>query len=105
MEKIFAWSPINIRIFPFQAVDEPSFSVAYAQMCRTLQKMEVPSDQVRHADRLPPDNFRKLLLNRCQQEFEKNIAAELNRDDRLKEIDEEKDPVNFISRINQVEKK
>lgn len=74
-------------------------------MCRTLQKMEVPSDQVRHADRLPPDNFRKLLLNRCQQEFEKNIAAELNRDDRLKEIDEEKDPVNFISRINQVEKK
>ena len=36
-------------------------------------------------------NFRKLLLTQCQYEFEKDKTSELNRDDRQKEINAEKD--------------
>ncbi|KAM6918614.1 eukaryotic translation initiation factor 4 gamma 1a [Xenentodon cancila] len=51
-----------------KAISEPNFSVAYANMCRCLMGLKVPT----------PDkpgnyvNFRKLLLNRCQKEFEKD---------------------------------
>uniref|UniRef100_A0A670JAE4 Eukaryotic translation initiation factor 4 gamma 3 n=1 Tax=Podarcis muralis TaxID=64176 RepID=A0A670JAE4_PODMU len=53
-----------------KAIDEPSFSVAYANMCRCLVTLKVPM-----ADK-PGSfvNFRKLLLNRCQKEFEKDKA-------------------------------
>uniref|UniRef100_A0A2K5VA69 Eukaryotic translation initiation factor 4 gamma 3 n=2 Tax=Macaca fascicularis TaxID=9541 RepID=A0A2K5VA69_MACFA len=53
-----------------KAIDEPSFSVAYANMCRCLVTLKVPM-----ADK-PGNtvNFRKLLLNRCQKEFEKDKA-------------------------------
>uniref|UniRef100_UPI00358F0589 eukaryotic translation initiation factor 4 gamma 3-like isoform X17 n=1 Tax=Myxine glutinosa TaxID=7769 RepID=UPI00358F0589 len=51
-----------------KAIDEPSFSVAYANMCRCLAMLKV---QV--ADKPGTFvNFRKLLLNRCQKEFEKD---------------------------------
>ncbi|KAK6621848.1 hypothetical protein RUM44_001655 [Polyplax serrata] len=73
-----------------KAVDEPSFSVAYAQMCRILQKMEVPGDR-QQPGKTAPESFRKTLLTKCQNEFEKNSAAELKRDERLKEIEQEKD--------------
>ncbi|KAI3374949.1 hypothetical protein L3Q82_021474, partial [Scortum barcoo] len=51
-----------------QAISEPNFSVAYANMCRCLMGLKVPtSDKPGHFV-----NFRKLLLNRCQKEFEKD---------------------------------
>lgn len=59
-----------------KAVDEPSFSVAYAMMCQELQKKKVP-------DELKPDenvNFRKLLISRCQKEFEKDYMEGQNRE-------------------------
>ncbi|CAJ1066076.1 eukaryotic translation initiation factor 4 gamma 1-like isoform X4 [Xyrichtys novacula] len=51
-----------------KAISEPDFSVAYANMCRCLSGLKVqatdkPGTTV---------NFRKLLLNRCQKEFEKD---------------------------------
>ncbi|XP_042245960.1 eukaryotic translation initiation factor 4 gamma 3-like [Thunnus maccoyii] len=49
-----------------KAISEPSFSVVYANMCRCLMGLKVPNtDQ-------PGTyvHFRKLLLNRCQKEFE-----------------------------------
>ncbi|KAM9358888.1 eukaryotic translation initiation factor 4 gamma 1 [Symphorus nematophorus] len=51
-----------------KAISEPDFSVAYANMCRCLMGLKVqttdkPGSTV---------NFRKLLLNRCQKEFEKD---------------------------------
>ncbi|CAN2387968.1 Eukaryotic translation initiation factor 4 gamma 3 [Pristimantis euphronides] len=53
-----------------KALDEPSFSVAYANMCRCLAALKVPM-----ADKPGSTvNFRKLLLNRCQKEFEKDKA-------------------------------
>ncbi|XP_040279491.1 eukaryotic translation initiation factor 4 gamma 3 isoform X2 [Bufo bufo] len=51
-----------------KAIDEPGFSVAYANMCRCLATLKVPM-----ADKPGSTvNFRKLLLNRCQKEFEKD---------------------------------
>ncbi|NXQ57635.1 IF4G3 factor, partial [Anthoscopus minutus] len=53
-----------------KAIDEPSFSMAYANMCRCLVTLKVPM-----ADKPGSTvNFRKLLLNRCQKEFEKDKA-------------------------------
>uniref|UniRef100_A0A8D0DGP7 Eukaryotic translation initiation factor 4 gamma 1 n=1 Tax=Sander lucioperca TaxID=283035 RepID=A0A8D0DGP7_SANLU len=51
-----------------KAISEPDFSVAYANMCRCLMGLKAettdkPGNTV---------NFRKLLLNRCQKEFEKD---------------------------------
>ncbi|XP_072569528.1 eukaryotic translation initiation factor 4 gamma 3 isoform X3 [Paramormyrops kingsleyae] len=51
-----------------KAIDEPSFSVAYGNMCRCLATLKVPmADKPNNSV-----NFRKLLLNRCQKEFEKD---------------------------------
>ncbi|XP_054857685.1 eukaryotic translation initiation factor 4 gamma 3 isoform X2 [Eublepharis macularius] len=53
-----------------KAIDEPSFSVAYANMCRCLVTLKVPMAEKPGST----VNFRKLLLNRCQKEFEKDKA-------------------------------
>ncbi|CAJ1072258.1 eukaryotic translation initiation factor 4 gamma 1a isoform X4 [Xyrichtys novacula] len=51
-----------------KAILEPNFSVAYANMCRCLMGLKVPT-----TDKPGQTvNFRKLLLNRCQKEFEKD---------------------------------
>ncbi|XP_053546211.1 LOW QUALITY PROTEIN: eukaryotic translation initiation factor 4 gamma 3 [Bombina bombina] len=53
-----------------KAIDEPSFSVAYANMCRCLATLKVPM-----ADKPGSTvNFRKLLLTVVQKEFEKDKA-------------------------------
>lgn len=67
-------------------MDEPNFSVAYAKMCSELRAKEVQNS-----------SFRKILITRCQQEFEKNKDAEANnKDGKLKKIDNEPDAVSFI---------
>jgi hypothetical protein len=45
--------------------------------------MRVPAE-CRNVDE-PEVTFGKLLLNRCQEEFEKNCEVELNQEARLKE--------------------
>ncbi|XP_047247457.1 eukaryotic translation initiation factor 4 gamma 1-like isoform X4 [Girardinichthys multiradiatus] len=51
-----------------KAISEPDFSVAYANMCRCLSGLKVITPEKSG----PTVNFRKLLLNRCQKEFEKD---------------------------------
>uniref|UniRef100_A0A7N6ALJ5 Eukaryotic translation initiation factor 4 gamma 1 n=1 Tax=Anabas testudineus TaxID=64144 RepID=A0A7N6ALJ5_ANATE len=51
-----------------KAISEPDFSVAYANMCRCLIGLKVQTTDKPGAT----VNFRKLLLNRCQKEFEKD---------------------------------
>ncbi|XP_029026508.1 eukaryotic translation initiation factor 4 gamma 1-like [Betta splendens] len=51
-----------------KAISEPDFSVAYANMCRCLIGLKVQTQDKPG----PAVNFRKLLLNRCQKEFEKD---------------------------------
>lgn len=65
-----------------KAVDEPNFSVAYAKMCNELRSKDVQGS-----------SFRKILITRCQQEFEKNKDAESKHtEQKLKKIKAETDP-------------
>ncbi|XP_029111212.1 eukaryotic translation initiation factor 4 gamma 1 isoform X2 [Scleropages formosus] len=66
-----------------KAISEPNFSVAYANMCRCLMGLKVsttdkPGTTV---------NFRKLLLNRCQKEFEKDKDDDEVFEKKQKELD------------------
>ncbi|XP_018568899.1 eukaryotic translation initiation factor 4 gamma 1 isoform X2 [Anoplophora glabripennis] len=74
-----------------KAVDEPNFSIAYALMCKELALMQVPTI---HNTEENPDfvNFRKLLITRCQVEFEKQSIDESVRNEKVKEIEECTDP-------------
>ncbi|GFY43048.1 eukaryotic translation initiation factor 4 gamma 3 [Trichonephila inaurata madagascariensis] len=70
-----------------KAIDEPNFSVPYANMCKHLALIKVPvagttGTQV---------NFRKLLLTKCQKEFEQDRSDELKNEERMKAL-EEADP-------------
>merc|ERR1712142_1156754 len=61
-----------------KAVDEPAFSVAYAQMCKVMQMKKVPVDGGNEENMYV--NFRKLLISRCQKEFEKDYMENLDRE-------------------------
>lgn len=76
-----------------KAIDEPNFSEAYALMCRELALMQVPSGTTENKGADEFVNFRKLLVTRCQYEFEKNSVDEKTRNKKMKEIDECVDPV------------
>ncbi|CAL7944670.1 unnamed protein product [Xylocopa violacea] len=76
-----------------KAVDEPSFSVAYALMCKELALMEVSGGSDKNSDKQECSlSFKKLIINRCQKEFERNPVNEVARASRLKEIEECTDP-------------
>lgn len=74
-----------------KAVDEPSFSVEYALMCKELAMMEVGSENQDSSV-----SFKKLIITRCQKEFEKNLIDDVARINRIKEIDECSDPVSIL---------
>ena len=58
-----------------KALDEPSFSVAYARMCKVLSMKKVPK-----ADNSTTEvAFRSMLITRCQKEFEKDYITEEQR--------------------------
>ncbi|KAL6431458.1 hypothetical protein ACFW04_007220 [Cataglyphis niger] len=71
-----------------KAVDEPSFSVEYALMCKELGMMEVAGSNNQDSS----VNFKKLIITRCQKEFEKNPIDDVERKRKLKEIEEITDP-------------
>nr|XP_055040425.1 eukaryotic translation initiation factor 4 gamma 3 isoform X2 [Misgurnus anguillicaudatus] len=66
-----------------KAIDEPSFSVAYANMCRCLATLKVPTSDKPNTS----VNFRKLLLNRCQKEFERDKVDDVVLEKKQKELD------------------
>ncbi|XP_068196550.1 eukaryotic translation initiation factor 4 gamma 1-like isoform X3 [Antennarius striatus] len=70
-----------------KAILEPSFSVAYANMCRCLMglKVSIPDKPGIYV------NFRKLLLNRCQKEFEKDQDDDEIFEKKQKELEAAKD--------------
>ncbi|XP_014211626.1 eukaryotic translation initiation factor 4 gamma 3 [Copidosoma floridanum] len=69
-----------------KAVDEPNFSKAYALMCKELANMQVTNGDSKDT------NFRKLILTRCQTEFEKDNIYENIHSEKLREINECLDP-------------
>ena len=66
-------------------MEEPSFSIAYANLCKVMSpiKVEVVSEEgkTRHT------NFRRMLLTKCQKEFEKDKKDDENLEAMLKEIE------------------
>lgn len=77
-----------------KAIAEPSFSEFYAKMCYEMMKREVVDETkpVNAEGKHPSVNFKNLLLNKCQQEFEKNETEEKKNEFKLKEIQAEQDP-------------
>ncbi|XP_037644299.1 eukaryotic translation initiation factor 4 gamma 1-like, partial [Sebastes umbrosus] len=70
-----------------KAISEPNSSVVYANMCRCLVGLKVPTSD-------KPGvfvNFRKLLLNRCQKEFEKDQDDDEIFEKKQKEIEAAKE--------------
>ncbi|XP_056148646.1 eukaryotic translation initiation factor 4 gamma 1a [Lampris incognitus] len=70
-----------------KAISEPNFSVAYANMCRCLMGLKVPTTDKPGVT----VNFRKLLLNRCQKEFEKDQDDDEIFEKKQKELEAAKD--------------
>ena len=69
-----------------QALEEPSFSIAYANLCKVLSPMKV---EWTTADGKPKtNNFRRVLLTKCQQEFEKDKKDDEERERMLQAIEE-----------------
>ncbi|XP_051947205.1 eukaryotic translation initiation factor 4 gamma 3-like isoform X4 [Xyrauchen texanus] len=67
-----------------KAIDEPGFSVAYGNMCSCLATLKVPMmDKPNNTV-----NFRKLLLNRCQMEFEKDKVDDDDFEKKHRELEE-----------------
>ncbi|XP_076376961.1 eukaryotic translation initiation factor 4 gamma isoform X2 [Megalopta genalis] len=76
-----------------KAVDEPNFSVAYALMCKELSMMEVSGGSDQTVESLEnSQSFKKLIINRCQKEYEKQSSNEEARNVKLKQIEECPDP-------------
>jgi hypothetical protein len=52
-------------------LEEPSFSIAYANLCKVMSPIKV---EIQQEEGKPPKvtNFRRMLLTKCQQEFEKD---------------------------------
>lgn len=70
-----------IRLVFEKATDEAAWSEMYARLCRKMMETISPNvqdDGIRHADGKPIAGgqlFRKYLLNRCQEDFERGWAA------------------------------
>merc|ERR1711911_574952 len=71
-----------IRLFFEKAVDEPIFSSTYAKMCGMLSTKEVVSA----TNEKETTTFRKLLLTRCQKEFETDNNAIVLVESKKKEL-------------------
>lgn len=61
-------------------------SAAYGKMCQHLSAIEVPSS----TDPTVMTNFRKLLLSRCQRQFELSSIKLVDIEKKKKEMDENK---------------
>merc|ERR1719188_2697281 len=64
-----------------KAVYEPNLSATYAQMCLALGKKKVADENGQGVT-----SFRKLLIMRCQQEFEKDYMEGLDREKYVNDI-------------------
>jgi len=83
-----------------KAVTEPGFSVAYANMCRVL------TDNFKTPTKLGDKStstaqFRKVLLNKCQKEFEKESSDEkLLEEDRQKSFATEEEKKIYMEELD-----
>jgi len=74
----------SIEIIFKNAIDEQSFSQIYAQLCKALSSIKVPSKN----DSFRTVNYRTMLLTRCQKEFNTDYYQAINYDQLMKEVDQ-----------------
>lgn len=70
-----------------KSVEEPAFSVTYAQLCHELSNVKLAFDE-----EVKATVFRKLLISRCQTEFEKKTFETPEREIKMAAITECTDP-------------
>ena len=75
------------HFFHSQALEEPKFSIAYANLCKVMSviKVEAPAGEDGKAKVV---TFRRVLLTKCQQEFEKDKKDDEDREKMLTAIKE-----------------
>ena len=81
----------SILLFPLpQALEEPKFSIAYANLCKVMStiKVEVAMET---EGKTKVITFRRVLLTKCQQEFEKDKKDDEEREKMLDAIKETED--------------
>ena len=73
-----------------QALEEPKFSIAYANLCKVMStiKVEVATEP---EGKTKVITFRRVLLTKCQQEFEKDKKDDEEREKMLDAIKETED--------------
>lgn len=64
-------------------MEEPNFSIAYANLCKVLSPIKV---EVMVEGKSKFTTFRRVLLTKCQQEFEKDKKDDEERDEMLTNI-------------------
>ncbi|GBM60304.1 Eukaryotic translation initiation factor 4 gamma 3 [Araneus ventricosus] len=69
-----------IDLISEKALNEPYFSVLYANLCKHLALIKVPVSGTSGTQ----VNFRKLLLTKCQKEFEQDRSNELKNELKMK---------------------
>ncbi|KAB7504986.1 Eukaryotic translation initiation factor 4 gamma 3 [Armadillidium nasatum] len=74
-----------------KAVDEQAFSKTYADLCKVLSQLSIKVKTEKEKEG-GEARFRNLLINKCQQEFEKDNSKDLQKEERLKKIAESNDP-------------
>ena len=67
-----------------QALEEPNFSIAYANLCKVLSPIKV---EWTVDGKAKFTTFRRVLLTKCQQEFEKDKKDDEDREERLVAIE------------------
>ncbi|XP_059476758.1 eukaryotic translation initiation factor 4 gamma 1-like [Neocloeon triangulifer] len=78
-----------INLIFLKAIDEPSFSHVYAKMCHELSCYVKLRTELEGQETLV--SFKKLLITRCQQEFEKqnkNEVEDKKKEEMVKKIEE-----------------
>ncbi|KAF7695932.1 hypothetical protein HF521_006026 [Silurus meridionalis] len=65
------------------AIDEPNFSMGYGIMCKSLAAINVPMANKPHSN----VNFQRLLLHRCQKEFDKDKTSNDVLDKKQRELE------------------
>ena len=80
----------SIHLSLSQALEEPKFSIAYANLCKVMStiKVEVPTEPEGKPKVI---TFRRVLLTKCQQEFEKDKKDDEEREKMLNAIKETED--------------
>ena len=74
-----------------KAVDEPNFCIQYANLCKYLATIKINKKDEQTGQDTTVE-FRRLLLTRCQTEFEKDVYEAIDIEGKLKAIEECKDP-------------